>query len=593
MPDRPVKIGLSPAMSKLSWGAYEWGPEYSIGPGEISLIGARHGTLGFQVRFLAQQDFVLTLDRSNWLHALGFRPRMRLEVVFSSLPADFVETFAVSYVEGDDHRQWMEALDRSGYAEVSAGKPQAVYVRLNLPRDLASGSHEGLVRVYSQFGFEDEELVWQGAVHLQVADVTLPDVRDWSFHLNLWQHCTSLARFHHVPLWSEAHFTLIDRYYASISRLGQKAVSVIAAEIPWSGQRCFRDPGYPSYLFEHAVIEVSRDKSGQLLFDYNNLEQLLELAARHGIDREIDIFGLANIWVDEAFGFGKVAPDAPDAVRVRCYDQATGRILYLRTASELSTFIRSLHDFFAQKGLLERVRICADEPADLQAYQASVAFIRQAAPGFKHIVFINHFEFLEDAPPEVVDCVPVLPLLARDIELSRSLVTMLHAKGGKMLWYVCCWPPIPNTFLHSPLVEGVLHGWLTHYFQVDGFIRWAFCLWPADPWQRVSWRAPDWHAGDMYFVLPGKDGAPVETLRYEALRLGIQDYELLKIVEHKLPAAEAQALIEKALHCILHAHSPQDFARVDQSRAEELYSLDPQDYQEARRLILEALSGVE
>lgn len=193
-----VKIGFTPAMSKLSWGAYEWGPEYNAGASEISLLGARNEVLGFQVRFLAQQDFVLTLDHSNWLHALGFCPRLRMEVVFPALPAGAVETFAVGYVEGDDHRQWMEYFDRSGYAEASAGKPQAVYVRLNLPREFAAGAFEGLVRVYSQFGFEDEELVWQGAVHLRIADVTLPDVKDWSFHLNLWQHCTSLARFHRV-----------------------------------------------------------------------------------------------------------------------------------------------------------------------------------------------------------------------------------------------------------------------------------------------------------------------------------------------------------------------------------------------------------
>ncbi len=591
MLDQPVQIGLQPAMSKLSWGALEWRPEYTAGVSELSLTGARNEVLGFQVRFISPHDFVLTLDHANWLHALGFKPRLRLEVVFPSLPAGAVETFSVGYTEGDDHRQWMEFLDRAGYAEALAGKPQSVYVRLTLPRDLAAGVYEGAVRVYSQFGFEEETLAWQGIVHLQVADVTLPDVKDWKFHLNLWQHCTSIARFHHVHLWSEAHFALIDRYYNSLSRLGQKAVSVIATEIPWSGQRCFRDPEYPSYLFEHAMIDVSRNAAGELLFDYSKLEKLLDLAARHGIDQEIDVFGLANIWLDEVYGFGKVIPDAPDAVRVRCYDQVSGHIVYLRKASELSAFIRSLHDFFAQRGLLERVRICADEPSDLQKYQASVAFIRQSAPGFKHIVFINHFEFLEEAPPEVVDCVPVLPLLARDLELSKSLVEKLHEKGGKMLWYVCCWPPIPNTFLHSPLVEGVLHGWLTHYFQVDGFIRWAFCLWPADPWKRVSWRAPDWHAGDMYFVLPGKDGFPVETLRYEALRLGIQDFELLKMVEQKLPADEAKAVIEKALRCILRAQSPQAFADVDHVNAVELYSLDPQDYQEARRLLLEALSG--
>ena len=159
-----------------------------------------------------------------------------------------------------------------------------------------------------------------------------------------------------------------------------------------------------------------------------------------------------------------------------------------------------------------------------------------------------------------------------------------------MLWYVCCWPPIPNTFIHSHLLEGQLHGWLTFFLKLDGFLRWAFCLWPADPWKRVSWRAPDWRAGDMFFVLPGPDGVPVETLRYEALRTAAQDYELLKLAERMLPAAEAQPLFDQAFGHILRAASIRDFAGVADAKAEQLYSLDPRDYQAARRLLLEALS---
>ena len=230
--------------------------------------------------------------------------------------------------KGDDRRQWMEYLDRSGYAEAPAYRPQAVYVRIRIPANLPAGVHEGRVTAYTQLGFEDEKLYWQGVIRLQVAGVTLPDVRDWSYHLDLWQHNTSIARYHHVPLWSDAHFCLIDRYLASLAQLGQKAVTVIAAEIPWSGQRCFRDRTYPSYLYEHAIVDVTRDSMGQLAFGYQKLDRLLDLAAKHGVDREIEVLGLLNIWTDDEFGFGKVALDAPDAIRVRCYDQRTGAIVY-------------------------------------------------------------------------------------------------------------------------------------------------------------------------------------------------------------------------------------------------------------------------
>jgi len=589
MPRIDLSVSFAAAMTKLSWSHVAAGPPAEV-VSEIELIGARNQVVGAQVRLTARHDFVLTVDRTNWLHALGFCPRVRLEVRFPTLPESIVETFVVGYVEGDDRVQWMEVLDRAGTAEVPAYRPQAVYVRIRIPPDLAATVHEGQARVYTQYGFEDEELFWQGTIRLLVADVTLPNVADWSYHLDLWQHCTSIARYHRVPLWSDAHFALIDRYYASLAQLGQKAVTVIATEIPWSGQRCFRDRAYPSYLFEHAIIDVSRDEMGRLQFDYHKMDRLLALAARHGIDKEIEILGLLNIWTDETFGFGKVAPAAPDALRVRCCDQTTGAITYLRTADELSGFIRALHDHLEEQGLLDRVRITADEPGDLGAFKERLAFVRAAAPGFKVKVAINHFEFMEDAPPEIVDAVPVLPLACRDPALTAELTERVHARGGRMLWYVCCWPPIPNTFVHSPLVEGQLHGWLTFYLKLDGFLRWNFCLWPAEPWKRVSWRAPDWSAGDMFFVLPGKDGAPVETLRYEALRTAAQDYELLKLAERALPAGEAEAVFEKAFAHILRADAIRDFANVGTARPEELYSLNPQDYQTARRLVLGALA---
>jgi hypothetical protein len=304
------------------------------------------------------------------------------------------------------------------------------------------------------------------------------------------------------------------------------------------------------------------------------------------------VFGLLNVWVDPEFGFGRVAPDAPDAIRVRCYDERSGAITYLRTAAELSQFVGALHDHLGELGLLERVRIAADEPAHIDAFRASLAFLKAAAPGFKYKAYINHYEFLEEAPPEVVDAVPVLPMACRDPQLTAALSARLRERGGRLLWYVCCWPPIPNTFLHSPLVEGELHGWLTYFLGLDGFERWAFCLWPADPWRRVSWRAPGWSAGDMYFVLPGPDGAPVETLRYEALRTAVQDYELLKTVERSLPAAQARALCAEAFARILRAPSVADFAAVATARAEDLYSLDPADYQAARGLLLQGLNQI-
>ncbi len=589
MPDPTYRLSFATALTKAYLGTPDkWSPKHQA-EAAITLQCVLNEVTGLQVVIEAAHEFVLVVDQANWLHPLGFTQRLRLETIFPTLPLEVVEVFPIGFLEGDDRRLWTEVLDRSGYAEVPPQRPQAVYVRIRIPSGLEPGTHEGKLRAFAQFGFGDEAQVWEGKVRLEVAAVALPDVRDYSFHLNLWQHLTALSRQHHVPLWSEAHFVIIERYYASLAQIGQKAVSIVASEFPWSGQSCYRDRGYPSYLFEHNQIATRRTADGRLRLDFSVVDRVLSLAAKYGIDREINLIGLINIWVDEEFGFGKVAQDAPDAVRVRCYDETAGIYTYLRTADELREYIRAVYDHFSQLGLLDRVRVTADEPGDLARFNRSLAFIKEVAPGFQYGAAINHFEFLEETPPEVLDFTPVLPLACQDPDLTRRLTQSLHERGGRMFWYVCCWPPIPNTFLHSPLVEARLHGWLNHALHLDGFLRWAFCLWPADPWERASFRAPSWPAGDMFFVLPGRDGAPVETLRYEALRAAVQDYELICLAERVLPAEKFAAVYQEALGCILRTETLNDFARVAEMKAEDLYSLDPQDYLRARQALVEAL----
>ena len=47
-----------------------------------------------------------------------------------------------------------------------------------------------------------------------------------------WQQPSILARTYDVPLWSEQHFCLLEEMAASLAKIGQKAITVIAGEIP-------------------------------------------------------------------------------------------------------------------------------------------------------------------------------------------------------------------------------------------------------------------------------------------------------------------------------------------------------------------------
>jgi len=95
--------------------------------------------------------------------------------------------------------------------------------------------------------------------------------------------------------------------------------------------------------------------------------------------------------------------------------------------------------------------------------------------------------------------------------------------GKRTLLYTAVTPIYPNTFIFSDPLESRYLGWAVWKWDFDGYIRWAWNFWPATLWDQPNFT---WHSGDMFFVYPGPDG-PVDSIRWEMLRQGLQDYECL------------------------------------------------------------------
>lgn len=109
-------------------------------------------------------------------------------------------------------------------------------------------------------------------------------------------------------------------------------------------------------------------------------------------------------------------------------------------------------------------------------------------------------------------------------ESDVDAVKRRSAKGFTTTYYNCCNPPVPNNFVFSPPIEGRWLGWYTTAHSYDGFLRWAYDAWPADPLRDA--RHELWPAGDCYIVYPGG----TSCIRFEKLREGIVDFEKLRIL---------------------------------------------------------------
>ena len=145
--------------------------------------------------------------------------------------------------------------------------------------------------------------------------------------------------------------------------------------------------------------------------------------------------------------------------------------------------------------------------------------------------------------------------------ITKADADAAHARGQEMWYYTCNWPVYPaiTTHIDSHLIAPRLLTWLGFGDHIDGF----FCY-SATRHDRATnnthtdaneWINPYAHllgddsgntansdpAGDNYMIMIGLEGdgiidenVPVPTLRLEAFRDGMEDYEYLWLYTQKI-----------------------------------------------------------
>jgi transposase-like protein len=141
--------------------------------------------------------------------------------------------------------------------------------------------------------------------------------------------------------------------------------------------------------------------------------------------------------------------------------------------------------------------------------------------------------------------------------------------------------PLPNKTVDVPLIQSRVLHWFNYRFGLPGYLHWGLNQWTEDPFE-----APGQHRGDGWHVYPKKEGL-LNSLRWEQMRNGIQDYECLRLLEDKLGRMQrdwsprVSALMDPT------RRSTEIAAGVVQTAAE--YSNDPNVLYAARRQLLQEI----
>lgn len=174
----------------------------------------------------------------------------------------------------------------------------------------------------------------------------------------------------------------------------------------------------------------------------------------------------------------------------------------------------------------------ADEPFIYheKSYRELLARVRKVAPD------VGVIEAIET--DDIGDLDIYVPKLSH-LNLWWPKFEEMKREGRKVWFYTCCHPMgrYPNRFLDEPLVAARELHWISYLYGLDGYLHWGLNWFTAneDPYTEKGanpWALPQ---GDSQVAYPGKDGF-VGSLRLSAMRDGLQDYEYLWALEHKLRA---------------------------------------------------------
>lgn len=373
--------------------------------------------------------------------------------------------------------------------QLAPGRTQPVWVGVDVPDDCPPGDYRGRIRV--QAGDHQTEL----PLEVRVYDFALP--RERHLWVTNWFNLGNIAKAHKVELWSEPFWAMLSRYAQAMAAHRQNVA-----------------------LAPLSLVQITRAAEGALRFDFSRFDRFVRVFLDAGAAERIELGHVAS--------FGKEGWSGKEIVLqdVSATDAATGKSVSLKPADGLAPLLSALQEHLRERGWLQRAMIhVADEPSEnnLASWRQASAFVHQCAPEIRRIDAIECPGF--EGALEV--WVPKLSHLNVWYPSYRKA----QQAGAEMWFYTCCHPTglYPNRFLDFSLLKTRQLHWLNYAYDLPGYLHWGLNFWGAEPFGAPSANLPP---GDTHILYPGPDG-PLSSLRYEAMREGIEDYEWLRLLAER------------------------------------------------------------
>lgn len=402
-----------------------------------------------------------------------------------------------------------------------------VWCRVAVPPATAAGTYDVTVSMQCTNAWDKSVFSLQKTVTILVLPQELPQQ---SLIFTQWFHVDCIADAHGTPIYSEAHWQMIERYMHTAAELGMNMILTPVITPPLDTAIGSRRP---------CTQLVKIEKSGDTYqFDFSLLRRWIALARKCGIQyfeisHLFSQWGLAyspNILVWEngeeqyLFGWHVKANDA-------------------RYRQFLEQFLPALLAFLKSEGVDKQCAFhISDEPSlsHLEAYRYACDIVKPYLTDAVHMEAISDFAFYENG------------LIQTPVCATNEIDAFLEHNVENLWAYYCCGQgdKVGNRFMAMPSYRNRILGLQLYKYNIKGFLQWGynfyrsqFSLYPINPYVTTSSDGA-FPSGDPFSVYPGKDG-PLKSLRAVVFQEALQDIEVCKCLEQYIGHEKVVALIEQ------------------------------------------------
>lgn len=538
----------------------------------VRLEAARHDYEAAQIVVRPTDDLTgLTAEPTDLVGPGGYR-----------IPAASTEILRVYYhfvqhpTDATGVRDWwpdaLPPLDAP--LQVAAGQNQPLWVLFYVPEDAPAGDYTGNLRLRAD-GF--------------AAEVPI-ELRVWNF---------TLPRKNHLETAFGLSATNIWRYHGLTSEEDRRRVLDMYLE---SFAKHRISPYDPVPLDSIRVRFVPDAQPPRAEVDFSAFEPAMT--------RAIERYGFTGFRL-HIQGMGGGTFHSRYEPRIGEYGEDTPEYQAM-----FANYVQQLEDFLAERGWLDMAYVYwFDEPApaDYEFVANGMRRLKKHAPRLRRM--------LTEDPGDNVLAGLVDIWCPVSYNYDDEQAEKRRALGERLWWYICTGPKAPycTLFIDHPATELRVWHWQTWQRGIVGTLVWQSNYWtssaafpdqPQDPYEDPmgyvsGYSTPRgvkrfWGNGDGRFLypplaasVPGKSGdqpviqPPVSSIRWEMIREGVEDYEMLYLLRQLLDDRRSTLSDEQW-------NAWQDLLRVPSSITSDMttFTTDPTPIYERRRAVAQAIEAL-